>query len=718
MSEWKDRISLPDAPEGFASAIRAGGQAIRRHEAKRRAVWRAAGLAAAIALLIGAGVLAATRGLTPKRDHIYAALGGATASPTQGEAPDPTDIPAPAVHMTPDPTAAPTLEPQPAPGALLFGGGPFVLDDALAEAGLPATPEVRHASYLATGASFTPEAFATMLWGDRWTLDEGGNYVVHAKDNPYGDFAMTGAFSADGRYAVYSLFPADEAADLFADRDEAYEAARAWLSSWLPEKPYLATLSGVTAVGANTERPDGVYVSWTRQLEPGVWADDCYVTVSYIPKGPESLDMAWREFAPADDDPAPLLLTAAQAVDAFNDVYFGLKEEENNGLWDPKQGYVTGVSAVYSNRFEALGGDNAYRFAWQIIYADAEKSAHRVACVDGVTGAVSVAGRVFPSVYTPEAVAAALDGLSGQSDFMGGELLWGEPGYRLSEDYASGLPDTPELAHAFYVRERDALDPDEVAAWLWGDDYAKETYDFGAVYIHEARKNVSGDFKVKAYAFDEDNVFHWTPDDVSKLPVGEFESRAAALSFAREWFEAFMPEEYLAHPSHPGPSYFDGEPVTTMYDFRWDTQVEGVAVRGAGLRGEICTFGPSFFLLDLGRYLPVEAAEVQALSVPAYLTAAQAVDALNWAAAQKFQRMDENDPARGDSYYESFADTIETIRPVFAGGLFYRDAVYRLCWEITLRSAARGSTHAFVVDAESGMIYNEHDGAENTIYTR
>ena len=718
MTEWKDRLTMPEAPARFVEAIRAGGEDIRRFEAKRRRAWQIAGAAAAVALLLGAGVFAATRGLTPKQDHIYAAQGGSTAAPKVSEAPEDSALLTPEIHMTPDPTTAPTLEPQPAPGALLFGRGPFTPDEALVEAGLPETPELQHASYIATGAPFTPETFAAMLWGNGWMLDESGNYVVHAKDNPFGDYAMTGTFSEDGHYSVYSSFPAEDAGAPFADRDEAYEAARAWLSAWLPEEPYLETLSGVTAVGAHVEQPDGVYVSWTRQLEPGVWAEDCYVTVSYVPQGPESLDMAWREFVPASDDPVPVLLTAAQAIDAFNDVYFDLKEDEYNDLWDPKQGYVMGVSAIYSNRFEALGVENEYRFAWQIIYADAEKSKHRAAWVDGVTGAVSVAGRIFPSVYTPEAVAAALAGMpASQSDYLGGELLYGEPGYRLSDDYAHGLPETPRLEHARYVRERDALNGDEIANWLWGDDYTKETYDFGAVYIHEANKNMSGDFKVKAYVFDKDNVFHWTPDDPSKLHAGEFESREAALDFAEDWFEAFVPEEYLAHPSHPGVYYFDGEPVTSMYDFRWDTQVEGVAVRGAGLRGEICTFGPSFFLLDLGRYVPVEAVAGENMSMPAYLTAAQAVDALNWTAAREFQWMEENDTPPGDSMYESFDDTIETIRPVFANNLFYSDSEYRLSWEITVRSAERGSTRTFIVDAESGKIYNEHDGATDTIYT-
>ena len=106
------------------------------------------------------------------------------------------------------------------------------------------------------------------------------------------------------------------------------------------------------------------------------------------------------------------------------------------------------------------------------------------------------------------------------------------------------------------------------------------------------------------------------------------------------------------------------------------------------------------------------------MSMPAYLTAAQAVDALNWAAAQEFERMDENDMAWGDSSYESFDDTIETIRPMFASGLFYRDDMYRLSWEITVRNKERGSQRVFIVDAESGMLYNEHDGATSTIYTQ
>ncbi|MBQ8954435.1 MAG: hypothetical protein IJ048_09995, partial [Clostridia bacterium] len=624
----------------------------------------------------------------------------------------------PDVHMTPDPTAQPTAEPQPAPGALLFGGNLFVPDEALAELGLPEMPEIEHAAYVPIGSVFTPDEFATMLWGNKWTLDDGGNYVVRAEDNPFGDFAMTGAFSADGYYSVYSSFPAEDTDDAFVDQDEAYEAARAWLCSWLPDEPYLETLSGVTvmAAGAHVEQPHGVYASWNRLLEPDVWVDDCYVTVSYIPKGPESLEMAWREFEPANYDPVPALLTAAQAIDAFNDVYMSLKEEEYNGLWDSKQGYIMGMSAVYSNRFGALGAKSEYRFAWEIVYTDAGKNAYHMAYVDGVTGAVYMDDRVFSSVYTPEDVAKLIDRIpAAQGVYMDGELLWGESGYRLAEDFAHGLPDTPRLEHAYYARERDALDGDTVARWLLGDNYAKETYDFGAVYIREAKKNVTGDFKVKAYVFDDDNLFHWTPDDPSKLYVGEFKSREAALTWAEEWLEQYLPESFFAHPSHPGQYYMDGKPVNTVYGFRWDTQVEGVAVRGAGLSGEICTFGPSFFLLDLGRYLPVEGEDA---AMPAYLTSAQAVDALNWAAAQEFQGIEESGMDLGDSVYGTYEDTIESVRPVFANGLFYRDTMYRLCWEIVLRSAERGTTYTFIVDAESGGIWNDHDGAANTIYTR
>ncbi|MBR3504687.1 MAG: hypothetical protein IKO07_10680 [Clostridia bacterium] len=305
-------------------------------------------------------------------------------------------------------------------------------------------------------------------------------------------------------------------------------------------------------------------------------------------------------------------------------------------------------------------------------------------------------------------------------DFTDGRLLYGGPGYQIADDLARGLPETPRIEHAYYEREPDALDGDTVAGWLWGSDCAKETYDFGAVYVHEAKKNVKSDFKAKGYVFDDDGCFQFSPDDPSNLYVGAFESRAAALEWAENWLrEHGVPDEYFAHPAHPGEYGFEGERVKTVYPFRWDAQVEGVAVRGAGLSGEICTFGPNFFLLDLGRYLPVEAVDGAAgASMPAYLTAAQAVDALNWAAAREFDRIREVDPAMADSYYGSFEDTIEDIRPVFANDLFYSDTMYRLSWEITVRSAERGSTREFIVDAKTGRVWNMHDGAEDTVYTR
>ncbi len=295
-----------------------------------------------------------------------------------------------------------------------------------------------------------------------------------------------------------------------------------------------------------------------------------------------------------------------------------------------------------------------------------------------------------------------------------GALLYGGEGYKLSEACAAGLPETPSIRFPLYRQEKDELDADTVAGWLWGDDYRKEEYDSSVVYIHEAAKKVQGDFKAKAYVTEGDYGFFWAPDDPSKLYAGSFESREAALEWAEKWLRQYIPAEYFGHPFHPGTYYFDGRPVNTAYSFHWDTQVEGVAVRGGGLRGDICTFGPSFFMLDMSRYVPEE----ESGPAPIYLTAAQALDALNWAARLDMARRGTVDPQMYDSAFGTFEDTVETIRPVFANHLFYRDDAYRLSWEITVRSAERGSVSTFTVDAETGRLWNDHEGEVLTIYSQ
>ena len=127
MSDWKNQLTMPDAPDRFAGAIWAGGEAIGRYEARRRRMLRYGAAAAVLALLVGAGLYAALRGMKPKQDNVFAARGGSpSASAGASEAPHTAAPATPEVHMTPDPTAAsqPTLAPQPAPGALLYGKGP------------------------------------------------------------------------------------------------------------------------------------------------------------------------------------------------------------------------------------------------------------------------------------------------------------------------------------------------------------------------------------------------------------------------------------------------------------------------------------------------------------------------------------------------------------------------------------------------------------------
>ena len=337
--------------------------------------------------------------------------------------------------------------------------------------------------------------------------------------------------------------------------------------------------------------------------------------------------------------------------------------------------------------------------------------------VTPVPGATALPMPSATASLLPMATPAPEDGEDVRRNIEMGDIIYGGRGYVISESAAdSMLRGTPVLQHALYEASREKLDPDTVAYWLWGGDCRKETFDGGVVYTHDAKKNGTGDYKAKGYCFDGDNSFFYAPDDPSKLYAGDFTSREAALEWAGKWFGERLPEEYLANPAHPLQYGFEGERVSAVYGFRWLDEIEGVAVRGSGLSGDICAFGPNYFSLSLTKgYEPVPD-EWQ--ETPRYLTAAQAVDALNWAAAQAFAREAQSDMPGGDSSFGSFEDVIEDIRPIFANELFYRDTCYRLSWQITLRSAERASTREFIVDAATGCIWDYHEGAVDTIYTQ
>ena len=310
----------------------------------------------------------------------------------------------------------------------------------------------------------------------------------------------------------------------------------------------------------------------------------------------------------------------------------------------------------------------------------------------------------------PTATPAPDDAEGMRMDIEMGNIIYGGKGYLIAHDCAENLPETPRLEHALYKPGGELLDPDTVAYWLWQGDCRKETYNGSIVYVHEADKNVPGDYKVKGYVFDGESNIHVAPDDPSRLRSDDFESRDAALAWAEKWFGERLPARYLEHPHHPLEDGFEGERVKSVYGFSWPCEIEGVPVYGSGLSGHMCTYGPDFFLLDLTEsYVPVEGIG----EMPYYLTAEQAVDALNNAAAQEIVR-----DQYGDCGFGSLNDVIEEVRPVFLKERFFSDQYYRLSWQISVRSRERKSVRVFFVDATTGRVWDDHDGAIDTVYTQ
>ena len=72
----------------------------------------------------------------------------------------------------------------------------------------------------------------------------------------------------------------------------------------------------------------------------------------------------------------------------------------------------------------------------------------------------------------------------------------------------------------------------------------------------------------------------------------------------------------------------------------------------------------------------------------------------------------------GDCGFGSLNDVIEEVRPVFLKERFFSDHYYRLSWQISVRSRERKSMRVFFVDATTGRVWDDHDGAIDTVYTQ
>jgi len=727
MSEWKDRLNLPDAPDAFEEAIRAGGNDIRRYEIRRGRLLRR-GLMAVAALVVAAIALVEARGWLTPRDSVFTAPGAATQTPSPSpEAPLPTALPmtnggfATRSPLDATPMPAPTAHPE-----LLYGKGMYGLGAKLAERVLPELPPVRHVAYVKTGPALSRDELVRLMIGDDWTFDEAnGRYEVEAGKNPHG--AAMNLIVQDAGVQDRNVFSisrpggAEETAP-FASESEAYDAMYAWLASWLPVSPYLdpAHLEDVSYTGVgvgesgHVGRPNECAACWLQEMESGVCAQGGGVQVVYTPSGPTRLYFEWNRFEPAADDPSdPSLLTAAQAIDAFNDAADLMKGDEvfiRNGWLDPDGGTVEDMNLTYSFVF---GREAEYRLSWRLYYTDAN-AAHGnmgVAYVDAETGLVHFGPLTEDGVFVDTGYTQAHAAAKEQA---GGALLYGGEGYRLAGECADGLPETPDIRHSAYVKTGGALDPDTVAGWLWGDAWTRQSFSGAVVYTREADKGVKGSYKAKASCFEGDDSFFYAPDDPARLSADAFQSREAALEWARAWFARWLPEEYLAHPAHPVAYVFEGEAVENLYSFWWPREAEpGVGIWGSGLRGDICSYGPNYFSFDLSDYAPLEDGD----PVPRYLSAAQAVDALNAAAANAARQAAANGAMMEDSAFGTFEDTIELVRPMFAGGMFRSDEVCTFCWQITLRGHETGWPRLFFVDGETGAVWNDHEGLVQTVYS-
>lgn len=260
------------------------------------------------------------------------------------------------------------------------------------------------------------------------------------------------------------------------------------------------------------------------------------------------------------------------------------------------------------------------------------------------------------------------------------------------------FPQTPELQNHAYRAEGSAFDSNALAAALWsGKDYACVEDDSGAIHFQLEKKLSDSGFREDLYGW-ENGQFSYIVDRTQWPEWTDIGGANAAYAAAEEWLSAWLPAEYFAvRGANHGSCDEDGNPVDHYYSLAWLQEVEpGVAAYEPGVRVEYYSCGVNSAYINRRRFVPLEE------DAPAYLTAQQALQSLNYAAENV-------DPAHECTSFDDPEDKLVAINAVMSDR-FNEDENYTLCWQFTIQDARKGFVRTVLVDAISGDIYDDHDG--------
>ena len=273
--------------------------------------------------------------------------------------------------------------------------------------------------------------------------------------------------------------------------------------------------------------------------------------------------------------------------------------------------------------------------------------------------------------------------------------LTGAASAEVAYEWSGEFPATPELQHHAYLLTGMAYDAEELVGKLWeGLDWNTNVGDSHTNYGVPASESRSG--------FNED-IYNWEDgleyivDRTRWLEMEDIGGADAAYRAAEEFFSAWLPAEYLVHRAPAYGSFDeDGNPIDHYYELLWLQEIEsGVTAYDAAVRAQYYSCGVQHAVVRWRAFEPVEA------DAPAYLTAEQALQSLNYAAANI-------DPEHVCTSFDDPEDKIVAIAPVFAN--VFDGEKYTLCWAFSIQDAEKGFVRRVLVDAVSGDIFDDHDG--------
>jgi len=259
------------------------------------------------------------------------------------------------------------------------------------------------------------------------------------------------------------------------------------------------------------------------------------------------------------------------------------------------------------------------------------------------------------------------------------------------------FPEIPALQHHAYRAEGAAFDADALVSALWnGKDHVCEENESSIRYRLEKNLSDSG-FCEDVYLW-EDGEFSYIVDRTEWPDWTDIGGAEAAYAAAEEWLSAWLPAEwYAVRSANFGSFDEDGNPVDHWYSLSWMQEIEpGVAAYEPGVRVEYYSCGVNSAYIDRREFVPAE------MDPPAYLTAQQALQSLNHAAANI-------DPAHVCTSFDDPEDKLVAIDAVMSSK-FNEEEIYTLCWQFTIQDARKGFVRTVLVDAVSGDIYDDHDG--------